>query len=65
VPKIKTGGTDILVKFSQSATVDAKLQMAGVVHQYVFYPTEGHGWAGANLVDSFDKIQAFLAANVQ
>lgn len=59
------GGADILVKSSQSAAVDAKLQTAGVVHQYVFYPTEGHGWVGVNLTDSFDKIQAFLAANVQ
>lgn len=58
------GGTDILVKSSQSVAVDTRLQAAGVVHQYVFYPTEGHGWVGANLIDSFDKIQAFLAANV-
>ena len=59
------GGTDIVVSPSQSVLLDTKLQTAGVVHQYFFYPTEGHGWVGANLSDSFNKIQAFLAANVQ
>ena len=58
------GGLDPLVKPSQAVALKAKLQAAGVVNQYVFYPTEGHGWYGANLIDSFDKIQAFIAANV-
>lgn len=61
---ILQGGVDQLVSPSQSATLNTKLQAMGVVHQYVFYPTENHGWIGANLADSFDKIQAFLAANV-
>ena len=59
------GGTDIVVSPSQSVLLNTKLQSAGVIHQYFFYPTEGHGWVGANLSDSFSKIQAFLAANVQ
>jgi acetyl esterase/lipase len=58
------GGVDIVVPFSQSVLLDTKLQQEGVTHQYVFYPTENHGWVGANLVDSFDKITAFLNANV-
>lgn len=58
------GGTDIVVPPSQSVSLDTKLFISGVTHQYVFYPTEGHGWVGANLTDSFNKIQAFLAANV-
>jgi acetyl esterase/lipase len=58
------GGADPLVPVTQSTSLDAKLQLMGVVNQYVFYPTEGHGWVGANLSDSFDKLQAFLAANV-
>ncbi len=58
------GGVDPLVKASQSVTMKNLLQAAGVTNQYVFYPTEGHGWVGANLVDSFDKIQAFILANV-
>jgi len=58
------GGADPLVPPSQSAALDAKLQLMGVIHQLVFYPTEGHSWIGPNLADSFDKLQAFLAANV-
>ena len=59
------GGTDIVVAPSQSVLLDTRLQTAGIIHQYFFYPTDGHGWVGANLSDSFNKIQAFLAANVQ
>jgi len=59
------GGVDIVVSSSQSVLLNNKLTISGVIHQYIFYPTEGHGWVGANLTDSFNKIQAFLAANVQ
>jgi acetyl esterase/lipase len=58
------GGVDVVVSFSQSASLYTKLQTFGVVSQYVFYPTENHGWTGTNLSDSFDKITAFLNANV-
>lgn len=58
------GGTDQLVSVSQSTSLQTKLQSVGVANQYIYYPTEGHGWFGANLSDSFDKISAFLAANV-
>lgn len=58
------GGADIVVSSSQSAALVSKLVTSGVTNQYVFYATEGHGWVGANLTDSFNKIQAFLAANV-
>ncbi|MFI5129785.1 MAG: prolyl oligopeptidase family serine peptidase [Chitinophagales bacterium] len=58
------GGVDPLVPVSQSAALNAKLQTMGVVHQYVLYPIEGHGWIGPNLTHSFNAIQAFLAANV-
>lgn len=61
---ILQGGVDPLVPAAQSAALDAALQAKGVTRQYVFYPTEGHGWLGANLRDSFDKIQQFLTANV-
>ena len=61
---ILQGGADVLVSPSQSVALRNKLQTLGVVNQYVFYPTENHGWAGADLTDSFDKIQAFLTANV-
>jgi acetyl esterase/lipase len=61
---ILQGGVDMLVSPSQSVMLDDKLQMEGVTHEYVFYPTEGHGWTGPNLTDSFIKIVAFLEANV-
>src|SRR6187397_873171 len=58
------GGIDIVVSPSQSVALDTKLLLSGVTHQYIFYHGEGHGWVGANLTDSFNKILAFLAANV-
>jgi len=62
---ILQGGVDVLVAPAQSVALRNKLHTAGVVNQYVFYPTENHGWTGANMVDSFDKIVVFLNANVQ
>jgi acetyl esterase/lipase len=58
------GGVDIVVSYNQSVLLKNKLQTFGVINQYVFYPTENHGWTGANLIDSFDKITAFLNAHV-
>jgi acetyl esterase/lipase len=59
------GGQDPLVKVSQATTLRDKLISFNIPRQYVLYPTEGHGWAGAPLTDSFDKIQAFLTQYVQ
>jgi acetyl esterase/lipase len=58
------GGLDPLVSPSQAVALDNKLQATGVVHQYIFYPTESHGWVGANLTHSFNNIQLFLETNV-
>ena len=59
------GGTDIIVPSAQSDLLNARLISAGVTRQYISYPAEGHGWVGATLTDSFDKILSFLAANIQ
>lgn len=60
------GGTDPLVKPSQSEAVKNKLTAANVVNQYVFYPSGGHGdWDAATFTDAFNKIIFFLQANVQ
>lgn len=59
------GGKDDLVAHTQSGTLYNKLKSLNVVTQYVFYPNEGHGWFGLTLDDSFNKVQAFLEANVQ
>jgi acetyl esterase/lipase len=61
---ILQGGADPLVDPSQSLSLKNKLVENGVVNQYIFYPNEGHGWTGANLTDSFEKIEAFLKANM-
>jgi acetyl esterase/lipase len=61
---ILQGGVDPLVSPNQSIALRNKLQIAGVTYQYIFYPTEGHGWTGSNLTDSFNQVQAFLNANV-
>jgi acetyl esterase/lipase len=54
------GGADPLVPVSQSTTLKAKLETFNVPVQLVVYPTEGHGWFGTNLTDSYGKIAAFL-----
>lgn len=59
------GGTDPLVPLSQSQLLKAELDAAGIVSEMHVYPSEGHGWFGANLSDSFNRIQAFLNAHVR
>ena len=59
------GGADPLVKVSQATTLRDKLISFNIAQQYVFYATQGHGWTGATLTDSFDKIQVFLTQYVQ
>ena len=58
------GGADNLVPSNQSTILINKLQEKGVANQFVFYPAEQHGWTGPNLTDSFEKIKAFIGANV-
>lgn len=54
------GGKDPLVPEGQAILLRNKLQSLGVLHDYIYYPNEGHGWRGDNLLDSLDKIAAFL-----
>lgn len=54
------GGADPLVPASQSELLKSALSAAGVPNQYVFYPSESHGWEGQTMNDSFDKIVIFL-----
>jgi acetyl esterase/lipase len=59
------GGADPLVSSSQSVAVKNKLQNLGVINQYVYYPTGGHGdWDAGTYKNAFNTIQTFLAANV-
>ncbi len=54
------GGADPIVPPSQAVALRDKLSASQVPVQYVFYPSEGHGWLGENLTDSFTRIFAFL-----
>lgn len=59
------GGNDIVVSPSQSATLRDSLLLSGVAVEYYLYPSEAHGWAGANLTDSYNKIEVFLKKYIQ
>lgn len=54
------GGRDFLVPENQSTLLRDRLQSLGVQHDYIYYPTEGHGWRGDNLSHSLDKVAGFL-----
>jgi acetyl esterase/lipase len=58
------GGADPLVPVAQAEALKTKLTTSGVTNQYVFYPTQTHGWFGDTLNHSFDKITEFLKTNV-
>jgi acetyl esterase/lipase len=59
------GGADYIVPISQSTALKAKLQAANVKVEMVTYPTEGHGWYGANILDTYTKTVAFIQQNVK
>ena len=55
------GGTDPLVRPSQSTVARDKLLSVGANTQYVLYPTGGHGdWDNATFTDAFNKVDAFM-----
>jgi acetyl esterase/lipase len=58
------GSGDRLVPVVQSKSLKEKLEKAGVPVELVIYPTEGHGWQGANLTDSYNRIAQFLEEHV-
>jgi acetyl esterase/lipase len=64
---ILQGGLDVVVNANtQSRALQTKLNTALVVNQYVDYPFHPHGpWDATTNTDAFNKIQVFLAANVQ
>lgn len=54
------GGKDPLVNPKQSNMLKAKLDSFHVKNELIFYPNEGHGWKGASLGDSFERVERFL-----
>ncbi len=59
------GGKDLTVRPAQSEALYQKLLANNVKTKYVPYPNEGHGWEGANFLDSFKNLVAFLKENVK
>ncbi|HEX6335029.1 MAG TPA: alpha/beta hydrolase [Flavisolibacter sp.] len=59
------GSRDPVVDISQSRILKKKLEAAGVHHELVVYPGQRHGWYGATLSNSFDRIEGFLRATVK
>lgn len=54
------GGLDPLVPTSQGFQMRDQLDDFGIPHEFIFYEQEGHGWSGANWVDSLNRISNFL-----
>ncbi|MFS6530142.1 S9 family peptidase [Microbacterium aurugineum] len=55
------GGEDRVVPPSQSESIRDALAARGVDHEYVLYPSEGHGFRSAEtIVDSLERELAFL-----
>jgi acetyl esterase/lipase len=59
------GGMDPLVPTSQGVDLDAQLTTLGVTHEFHFYPEEGHGWEGANLLDTTSKLSAYIETYIE
>lgn len=54
------GGNDPLIPNTQGIDMDVKLAELNVAHEFTFYEEEGHGWVGDNLLDTWEKIIAFI-----
>ena len=59
------GELDAIVNIAQSTLLRDKLQTAGVINQLTVYPGLGHDvWPPATMNETFNKIEAFIKANV-
>jgi acetyl esterase/lipase len=54
------GSDDPVVPVAQATALKDKLDGAGVPVQMVIYPGEGHGWFGAPLADTYNRVASFL-----
>ncbi len=53
------GGQDPLVPTTQGTDMRDKLQELGITHEFTLYPDAGHGWQGADLIDTWSKLKSF------
>jgi acetyl esterase/lipase len=54
------GGQDPFIPNSQGMDLNDKLNTLNVTHEFIFYPGEGHGWMGSNLLDTSIKLKSFI-----
>jgi acetyl esterase/lipase len=54
------GGQDPLVPTTQGIDMSDRLETLGVTHEFTLYPNEGHVWVGSNLLDTGNKLKAFI-----
>lgn len=58
------GANDVVVPISQSQKLKATLLANNVKVEMTAYATEGHGWYGKNLTDTYTKTVRFIRENV-
>jgi acetyl esterase/lipase len=58
------GTNDIIVPIAQSNALKAKLLANNVKVEMTSYASEGHGWFGKNLSDTYSKTVQFIKENV-
>ncbi len=56
------GGQDDLIPTSQGVDMHEKLDAIGVTNEFTLYENEGHGWEGANSVDTMTKLSNFISS---
>lgn len=54
------GGQDPLVPTTQGIDMSDRLETLGVTHEFTLYPNAGHVWVGPNLLDTGNKLKAFI-----
>lgn len=54
------GGQDPLIPTTQGTDLKDRLADLGVTHQFTLYPDAGHGWIGADLIDTWIKLKSFM-----
>jgi acetyl esterase/lipase len=59
------GGQDPLIPTSQGIDMRDKLVELGVTHEFTLYENEGHGWSGANGIDTWNKLKIFIQTHLE
>jgi len=54
------GGQDPLIPTTQGTAMRDKLVELGVTQEFTLYENEGHGWDGANAIDTWLKLRTFI-----